>query len=323
MLKVLYLPLNDADNVQQGMYDAWNQVGVNLQIFDFHRQWLNTKNSTQIQADFIRKAQEFQPHLIHMQLQFTGLIQVETLAKVRHVCPNVIITNWSGDIRTEAIHDFVSLTHTIDYALISSTGQLDLYKRAGCANVKYWQVGFDPKFSYPVWNTEFKYDASFTGNCYPYSHFPDAKLRVDAVIQLRSYFGSRFGLFGAGYDANTQQCSPKQINQIYNDSICPISISNFNNVSHYFSDRLLACLGSGRPVISWHFPGIESYFIEGSEILVARSTQDIIDAVNFCKANPEKANAIGKNGYRRVLKEHTFVSRILELLSMTKLLHLL
>ena len=323
MLKVLYLPLNDADNVQQGMYDAWNKLGVNLQIFDFYRQWLHTKNATQIQLDFIQKVQDFQPHLIHMQLQFTGLIHIETLAKVRHVCPNVVITNWSGDIRPEAIHDFVKLTNAIDYSLISSTGQLDMYKRAGCHNIKYWQVGYNPQGSYPMWKNDFLYDASFAGNSYPSTSFPDAQMRTETVLKLRSYFGTRFGLFGSGYPGGVQQCSPKELNQIYNNSICPVSISNFNNVSHYFSDRLLSCIASGRPVISWHFPGIESYFLEGSEILVARSVQDIIDLVNFCKANPEKANAIGMNGYHRVLREHTFASKILELLSMTNLIHLL
>jgi spore maturation protein CgeB len=81
-------------------------------------------------------------------------------------------------------------------------------------------------------------------------------------------------------------------------------------------------MASGRPTISWHFPGFESYFVEGQEIFIARSNKDIVDIVNFCKSNPEMAKQVGINGYNRVMREHTFTSRVIELLHITKLTHL-
>lgn len=318
-IRVLYLPLNDADNEQTGMYDAWRNVGVQWQVFDFYRQWLRTRNKAQLQLDLIKKVQEFQPHLIHMQLQFTGLIDSATLVECRRHAPGVIITNWSGDIRREAIFDFITLTHAIDYALISSTGQLEMYNRAGCKNVAYWQIGYDPKGSFSLNKKEFLYDASFIGNCYGHQ-FPDASTRAAAVVQLHHRYGQRFGLFGSGYGIHgIHQCSPRDVNAIYNNSICPVSISNFNNVSHYFSDRFLACVGSARPTISWYFPGIESYFQHSKEIFYARTSTEIIDHIEWCKNNPEKATEIGKAGQERALHEHTFTSRILELLDLTGL----
>lgn len=318
MLKVLYLPLGE----QPGMYDAWNNVGVQLQIFDFWSQWNISHNKEQIKEQFLQKVKEFQPNLIHMQLQFTGLIDAITLKTAKDICPGVIITNWSGDIRKDAIFDFVTLTHVVDYLLISSTGQLDMYKRAGCQNVRYWQIGFDPKVNFPMSKQTFDYDASFVGNAYPaQSQFADSEMRTNVVCNLKGTLGNRFGLFGSGYP-NSQQVSPRDTNGIYNNSICPVSISNFNNVSHYFSDRLLACIGSGRPTISWYFPGIESYFVDKSEIFVARSLHEILEIINYCKANPEAANQVGMNGYNRLLKEHTFTSRVIELLTMTNLIHL-
>jgi spore maturation protein CgeB len=81
-------------------------------------------------------------------------------------------------------------------------------------------------------------------------------------------------------------------------------------------------MASGRPTITWYFPGCESYFIEGKEIFIARVAKDIVDIVNYCKTNPEIALQVGMNGYQRVLKEHTFTSRVIELLHMTNLIHL-
>lgn len=321
MLKVLYLPLNDAESVQQATYDGFTAVGVNLEICDFHNTWLRTKSLEAVAKDFLGKVQSFQPDLIHMQLQFTGLISADTIRKARALCPNVVITNWSGDIRSSAMPDFVAVANAVDYSLISSTGQLGMYERSGCQNVRYWQIGYDPKVIYPMNKNQFKYDVSFIANNYG-DTFPDGRIRSSAAAALQKEFGDRLGLFGSGYGGNVHPLPPKQMNSVYNDSVCALSISNFNSVSHYFSDRLLYCVGSGRPTIAWRFPGCDSYFVEGKEIFFAQSNQEIIDIVKYCKENPDVATRVGRHGAMRVQKEHTFVSRIIELLYITKLLHL-
>ena len=142
----------------------------------------------------------------------------------------------------------------------------------------------------------------------------------EAAGKCKKTFGDRFGLFGNGFANANGSVENRRANSIYNDSICCISISNFNNVAHYFSDRLLHCLGSGRPTISWYFPGIEDYFVEGEDLLIARSIGNLIDKIKWCKNNIEEANRIGSNGYRKVMREHTFTSRVLELLTFTNLI---
>jgi SAM-dependent methyltransferase len=317
-LKVLYLPLNDADNVQQGMYDAWANVGVQLKVFDFYRMFLNHRDVAAINQNFLDQVGKFKPNLIHMQLQMTGIISVDSLMTARRLSPGVIITNWSGDIRAHVIHEMNIMRSGVDLTLISNTGQLGLYKQAGVNNAAYWQVGYNPKQSHPLNHTEFDYDVSFIANNYG-TIFPDSKLRAAAVDVCTKNFGSRFGIFGAGWPNNPRSVNPSQINEIYNKSISTLSISNFNSVAHYFSDRLLSCVASGRPTIAWHFPGAENYFVGGSEILYARNYQEIVNHVNFCKANPQEAIKIGLAGAKKALEEHTFTSRVLELLFMTKL----
>lgn len=316
-LKVLYLPLNDATNEQTGMYDAWRKIGVNWKVFDFYRQFLRTRGKAQLQLDMIAAVKEFQPDLIFMQVQFTGLIDSATLTECRRACPKVIITNWSGDIRQSAIFEFITLTHAVDYSLISSTGQLDMYSRAGCTNVRYLQIGYDPVANFPMYKKEFLYDACFIGNNYGHV-FPDGRVRELVANRLGGSLGTRFGLFGNGYGPlnNNRTCTYKEVNQIYNNTMCPISISNFNNVSHYFSDRLLHCLASGRPTISWWFPGCTDYFEEGKEIFYAKSDLEVLDIINKCRSDPEMATQVGEAGYQKALREHTYTSRVLELIDM-------
>ena len=311
-LKVFYVPLGD----QVGMYDAWKNVGVQLKTFDFYSTWINNgRNSHAVNQEFLKIVEEFRPNLIHMQLQITDIITLDTLRKAKSLCPEVIITNWSGDIRETPIQQLTQISKEITYSLISSTGQLDLYRRSGCNNIKYWQIGYDPKVHYPKHYNNFIYDVTFIGNNYGGS-FPDGQMRASAVTKCLHTFHGRFGIFGTGWSGNTHPIDPQDANEIYNKSICALSISNFNNVSHYFSDRLLYCLASGRPTISWYFPGCESYFEEGKEIFYARSFEDVINLVNHCKQNPDLANEVGANGAKKVLSEHTYTSKVLELLDM-------
>lgn len=313
-LRVLYLPLGD----QPGMVDAFRNIGVQLEVFDFYGLWERTHSKGAVSTEFLNKVRTFKPHLIHMQLQFTGLIDSPVIAEARRLDPGVVITNWSGDVRDTAIANFVNVANAIDYALISSTGQLDMYRRAGCTNVKYWQIGFNPLVNFPLHKTEFKYDVSFLANNYG-NIFPDGGLRINISNNLRNQLGTRFGLFGQGYIPAAPVVAPSQSNEIYNDSICTLSVSNFNGIAHYFSDRLLICMASGRPAISWFFPGFSDYFIEDEEIFIARSNKDILDIAAYCKDNPEAATKVGMNGYNKILREHTFTSRALELLNIVKL----
>lgn len=314
-LKVFYVSLGS----QTGTVDAFKRVGVKLESFDFYNFWLDHNRSNSMVAnEFLRRVKEFQPNLIHMQLQFTGLLGPHIINEARRSAPGVVITNWSGDVRAHAIPDFIAISNSIDYALISSTGQLDMYTRAGCKNIKYWQIGYDPKTSFPKNQTRFKYDLSFLGNNYGAS-FPDGPARLHAVNTLRAKLGAKFGLFGSGYIPLAPMVDPSQANDVYNESVCALSISNFNNIAHYFSDRLLYCLASGRPTITWYFPGVEDYFVDGKEIFIARSPEDVMDIVTRCKNNPDLANEVGMNGYQKALREHTFTSRVLELIHLTNL----
>lgn len=309
-LKVLYVPLGN----QTGMIEAWNNIGVQLKVFDFWTAWNNHgQNNQLINKQFLDHVRDFQPNLIHMQLQITNIITEQTLIEAKRMCPGVIISNWSGDIRDHIIQELKSISNAIDFTLISSTGQLEMYKQAGVPNVKYWQIGYDPKAHYPKNYTDFKYDLTFIANNYG-GQFPGGQTRISAYNECQRTFGNRLGIFGTGWSHQSGPCNPEEANEIYNKSICALSISNFNDVSHYFSDRLLYCLSSGRPTISWYFPGCESYFEHGKEIFFAKSNNDIIDFVNQCKQDPEKANKVGAAGAQRASLEHTYTSRVLELL---------
>lgn len=314
-MKVLYLPLGD----QQSVVKAFQNTGVELRVFDFlgifqnylNQGMSNGSSDQRMSNQFVDVVREFKPDLIHMQLQMTGLMTSEALIEAKNIVPNVVITNWTGDIRQHTSESFIKTSKYVDFSLMSNTGQIELYKNAGCKNPTYWQIGFDDKNHFPKFINSFKYDVSFIAN--NYNDFPDSNLRSSAANKIKNEFGDRAGIFGSGFPGGP--VSFGCINDIYNDSLCVLSISNFNDVSHYFSDRLPVCLATGRPVICYRFPGLDSYLQDGRDVVVVNSIDEIIDNVKYFKENVDKANIIGKNGYMKAISEHSFTSRILELYS--------
>lgn len=324
MIKVLYLPLNAGGNIQQGMYDAWQDLPyVQLKIFDFYQMYEQSKNKDLINKNFIDIIESFQPDLVAMQLQMTNVISPAAIAAAKLKTNNkCIFTNWSGDVRNQASKEMINISKAVDYTLISSTGQIDLYKSSGAKNVYYWQIGYDHNKFYPLNKNSFKYDLVFAGNAYN-NTFADAKKRLDLILELKKYFKEKFGIFGGGYSKEfgdgINSIAFDDLNSLYSESRCILSISNYNDISHYFSDRLLICMSSGRPTISYRFPEYESYFSDNCDILIARSAHEIIEKVEYCKNNSDFANKIGKNGANKVYAEHTYKSRAIELLKLVGL----
>ncbi|MFW9876812.1 MAG: glycosyltransferase, partial [Candidatus Thorarchaeota archaeon] len=297
MLKILYLPIGK----QPGTERAFRKF-ASTKVLDF----MSSRNAAH---DLTQITNSFKPDLVHMQLQMTSKIPPNVVAELKKQNPGTIFTNWTGDIRSKPCRNFIGMSGTVDFSLLSSTGQIELFRNHGCKNPMYWQIGYDPVLYYPKNKANFKYDVSFIANNYN-NMFPDSKMRGSVVVQIKQNYQNRSGIFGSGYNPRLKikSCTLEQTNDIYNDSICIISISNFNDVEHYFSDRMLMCLASGRPTITYRFPGLGSYFTDRGDLLVANSVQEIFQLIDKCKANLNWANEIGRNGHLKVLSEHTFES---------------
>jgi spore maturation protein CgeB len=314
-MKVLYLPLGDQPATERGFRN--HPEVTEVQVFDFWS-YFNSHGAPNTNQCFIDRCSSFRPDIIHMQLQMTGVISSQTLATVRNMLPKVKISNWTGDIRVHPDSYFLDISKIVDVSLMSHVGQFDLYRSNGCKNPMYWQIGYDDQLFYPKNYTDFQYDVVFTGNCYN-NDFPDAPLRAQVASRLKSAFGPRAGIFGTGYGAvSSGSIAMRDVQEVYNRSVCVFSMSNFNDVSHYFSDRLLMCMSSGRPVISYRFPAIDKYFINNCEILVANNAEEVIEHVNYCKNNIAQVKEIGIRGAERVKAEHSYTSRVAELLNILK-----
>jgi spore maturation protein CgeB len=77
------------------------------------------------------------------------------------------------------------------------------------------------------------------------------------------------------------------------------------------SVRLFEAAACGVPMVSDSWPGLETLFRPGREILIARNTADVVEIL---REMPESERiALGKRGRERVLAAHTSAHRAAEL----------
>jgi spore maturation protein CgeB len=79
------------------------------------------------------------------------------------------------------------------------------------------------------------------------------------------------------------------------------------------SGRLFEAAACGTPVISDAWPGLGEFFAPGREIVVARGTQDVVDALALGDAEVAR---IAQAARERTLDEHTSAHRARELESL-------
>lgn len=82
------------------------------------------------------------------------------------------------------------------------------------------------------------------------------------------------------------------------------------------SVRLFEAAACGVPIVSDCWEGIDRYFEPGREILLVRSTQDVIELVEH--TSDEHLRAVGRRARERVLREHTAEARARDLVAFVR-----
>lgn len=321
MTRVIYAPINFGDVVQDGVYDAFRQAGCDLNVFDYVHKHLSTgQNDHRVREEFLDNIKRFQPDVAFLQIQHMGIIDGETIRRAKDLCRKCIMVNWTGDVRNYVPVTYRQAAQYCDYNMISSTGQIKTFEEIIGKKISYLQIGYNPKLYYPRAEQpkEFKYDCTFIGHYNPRENYPGTTVREKACEIMHREFRERFGLFGSAWPP--QFCSKGSVDQrslinIYHDSVCNVSISHYNDLNHYFSDRLLMCMASGRPTISLTFPGWESYFTNNTDLVMVSSVEEIPNKIRWLKNNPDMANFIGTQGAVKVKHEHTYFTMVKKLLN--------
>jgi spore maturation protein CgeB len=176
----------------------------------------------------------------------------------------------------------------------------------------------DPDTHHPVApDVRFEGELGFLGN-----RLPDRETRVEELL-LRAAAqlpGRRFLLGGAGWgdkalppnvhyvghvytrDHNAFNCTPRAVLNINRDSMARFGFSP--------PTRVFEAAGAGACLMTDAWEGIELFLEPGREVLVARGGEEV--AEHLRALTPEEARHMGQAARQRVLREHTYAHRALQ-----------
>ena len=142
------------------------------------------------------------------------------------------------------------------------------------------------------------------------------------IEPARRLSGSRFAVAGPLYPndiewpENVERCehlAPPEHRSFYNGQQFTLNITRADMVKAGYSPsvRLFEAAACATPIVSDYWVGLDELFTPGKEILVARSTAEIVRLMTG--SNESERAALGRRARQRVLAEHTAVHRAAQL----------
>lgn len=177
----------------------------------------------------------------------------------------------------------------------------------------------DPVEYHPVAGAQPRTDLGYVGT---YSADRQHAIERFLIAPARRMPERRFAIAGASYPLSVdwprnltrvEQLLPREHAGFYGSLRYALNVSRSDMVGTGFapSRRLFEAAACGTPVMTDRWPGLDSFFRPGSEILVVESTDDVERIL--CHLGEEERRAIGERARQVVLERHTTAQRAAEL----------
>jgi spore maturation protein CgeB len=194
------------------------------------------------------------------------------------------------------------------------------YRALGARRCEIVYNALDPASHYPVEpDSRYRADLGFLGN-----RLPDREERVEMFLfaPARRLSRHRFLLGGAGWDdAAASLPNVRYVGHVYTAdhnafnvsarAVINISRKDMAETGYAPATRLFEAAGSGACLISDSWEGIELFLEPDEEVLVAEGPDEVTHWVE--QLDTEQARRIGRRARERMLAEHTYAHRAVQL----------
>ena len=256
---------------------------------------------------------------------FDELLEREVLALQN---AETLVAFWDVDapatldrVQTNQDDPFRALIPRYDLVLTYGGGDpvVRAYEALGARECVPIYNALDPSTHHPVPpDSRFACDLGFLGN-----RLPDRESRVEEFFLRAAALlpESSFVLGGSGWADKPMPPNVNPIGHVYTHehnafNCTPRAVLNVNRESmarYGFSPptRVFEAAGAGACLITDEWIGIELFLEPGSEVLVASDGEAV--AEHLRSLTSDRARAIGSAAYRRILGEHTYAHRVVQL----------
>jgi spore maturation protein CgeB len=222
-----------------------------------------------------------------------------------------------AELRAHPDHPMHRVMPALDLVLTYGGGPpvIEAYEALGARRCIPVYNALDPATHHPVpSDARFTADLSFLGN-----RLPDREARVEEFFlePAKALPDRHFLIGGNGWESKAMPPNVSHLGHVYtrdhNAFNCtPLAVLNIARDSmastgYSPATRVFEAAGAAACLITDAWVGLEQFLDEGTEVLVARDGRDVVEIMAGLDA--ERARAIGEAGRRRVLAEHTYAKR--------------
>jgi spore maturation protein CgeB len=136
-----------------------------------------------------------------------------------------------------------------------------------------------------------------------------------------SFVGAAYGNRPTMIKALGQEVEAKRVSEIVRESQVSLNFSEGSQkrvdgpIDRQIKARVFEVPGYGGCLLTEQAPQLERFFNVGEEILTFDGSDELVRNVKSLLAHPERRDAIARQGFERVSREHTYDRRFEELLS--------
>jgi len=321
MIRRVLLSVINSSHPQRGLLQAFTGIfgPENVREYDFMEEVRRGKTIEAINQIFAKVAIDWRPDWIYLQVQDSEILRSESVLAIRSALPKCVVTHWTGDLRPAVSPYLSSFCKATHLTLISSVGQIPMFKEAGAKEVRYYQIAVDwdeDIQGIPVWSPPFRVPEVVLCGHYYGATFPgtrDRELAIAALMEAKV----DVGVVGNGWPKSyptVGSCHVKQQHHVWRRAKVGLNVNHFGNISRYYSDRQLIVMASGTALVCQYVPGLEEEFQNGIHCCWYKTTGELVDIVKKLLADEDMRKRVGSSGRAEVTKNHTWFERIFNVL---------
>lgn len=264
---------------------------------------LRTYGKEKMNEIILERVNNFNPHIVFMQLQTDDVFFPETAMKISE---KAFFIHWGGDKRDPIPDYFTSIAPFVSITCCTCEDDINTLRRMG-HKAEFLQIGFDHGIYRPgLPAIDGVAPLLFMANNYG-SQFPLSDERASMVNFMRSEFGESFKVIGNGwpFERLTLMGNQNMEARYYNSCKIAINFNHFNSL-RYTSDRLFRILGSGAFCLSHHYKGIEQDFQIGVHLDTFRNMHELAEKCRDYTFNDATRSRIAMKGREYVHSRFTF-----------------
>lgn len=200
--------------------------------------------------------------------------------------------------------------HTFDVHTTNSQTALQMYRDAGVVNTVYLPFGIDRGFVTQDVKTapEFEHDVICLGHAHDRPDRNKVMTALDRQFDVKTY-GRGWELPGSEPVAGTEMVQALKGGRIHVNF--PLTRAGFINIKC----GVFESAGQGALVATGNFDEMADFFEYGEEIIGYEDEEDLARQIRFLLDHPEEYDRIAENGFRRVVENHLYEHRWMDLFS--------